>query len=277
MFSGDRDWEARGPLRFVALGDSQTEGLDDGDDVVGYRGWADRLAERIATANPQLQYANLAVRGRLAHEVRAEQLAPALALAPDLVTVMAGVNDLIRPRFDAAAVGDHIEHVLGELAATGAAVVTFTYPDPGLRLLAGRLLTARTCDLNDRIRTAAHRCGAIVVDLSAHAVTSDPRLWSGDRLHLNALGHARLAGAVSHALEIPGSSADWSAPLPARQPLSAQHRVAEELRWVAGFVGPWIVRRVLGRSSGDGRSAKRPTLGPVRAGPPAAGAANAEP
>ncbi|MEV5539801.1 SGNH/GDSL hydrolase family protein [Saccharopolyspora shandongensis] len=249
--------------RFVALGDSQTEGLNDGDDARGYRGWADRLAEQLAVVNPNLLYANLAVRGRLAHEVRAEQLSPALAQSPDLVTVMAGVNDLIRPGSDAAAVSGHIEHMLGSLADTGATVVTFTYPDPGRRLPAGRLLTARTRDFNARIRAAAQRHGVVIADLSAHDVTSDPRLWSGDRLHLNALGHTRLAAAVVHALELPGSDAAWSEALPARQELPAWRVAEEELRWVAGFVGPWLARRMLGRSSGDGRKAKRPTLGPV--------------
>ncbi|MER5388958.1 SGNH/GDSL hydrolase family protein [Saccharopolyspora sp. NPDC002686] len=263
MPSRDRTREAHGYQRFVALGDSQTEGLNDGDEVVGYRGWADRLAEHLAVGNPQLEYANLAVRGRLAHEVRAEQVRPALELAPDLVTVMAGVNDLIRPRFDAEAVSGHIEHVLSAFAAAGATVVTFTYPDPGLRMAVGRLLTARTRELNDRIRAAANRHGAVVADLSAHPVTSDPRLWSGDRLHLNALGHTRLAAAVGHTLDLPGSSADWGEPLPAQQPVPGLRRAGEELRWVAGFVGPWIGRRILGRSSGDGRGAKRPVLEPV--------------
>ncbi|MEY7977661.1 hypothetical protein AB8O53_15245, partial [Streptomyces pilosus] len=40
--------------------------------------------------------------------------------------------------------------------------------------------------------------------------------------------------------------------------------VAGELRWAAGFLGPWLVRRLTGRSSGDGRTAKRPALLPVR-------------
>ncbi|MFC7641632.1 SGNH/GDSL hydrolase family protein [Streptosporangium lutulentum] len=92
---------ARTFTRYVALGDSQTEGLGDGDDIRGYRGWADRLAEHLAEADPDLLYANLAVRGRLAAQVHAEQLGPALRLRPDLVTVMAGMNDLVRPGFDA--------------------------------------------------------------------------------------------------------------------------------------------------------------------------------
>ena len=48
-------------LRYVAIGDSTTEGLEDPyPDGSGYRGWADRLAERMAQASPGLLYANLA-------------------------------------------------------------------------------------------------------------------------------------------------------------------------------------------------------------------------
>jgi lysophospholipase L1-like esterase len=90
--------------RYVALGDSQSEGLLDGDEIRGYRGWADRLAEQLAAASPGMLYANLAVRGRLAAQVRDTQLGAALELRPDLASVVAGMNDLIRPRFNAAEV-----------------------------------------------------------------------------------------------------------------------------------------------------------------------------
>ena len=79
-----------GYSRYVAIGDSQTEGLNDGSDETGFRGWADRLAEHVAALNPDLQYANLAIRGRRTHEVLSEQLPAALAMRPDLATVVAG-------------------------------------------------------------------------------------------------------------------------------------------------------------------------------------------
>ncbi len=115
--------------RYVALGDSQTEGVGDGDDVTGLRGWADRLAEHMARHHSGLLYANLAVRGRLAGQVHAEQLAPALALRPDLATVVAGVNDLLRPRFDADEVAGHLEAMFAALTARGTRVATLTFPD----------------------------------------------------------------------------------------------------------------------------------------------------
>ncbi|CAL9365534.1 hypothetical protein SUDANB178_00750 [Streptomyces sp. enrichment culture] len=110
--------------RYVALGDSQTEGLGDGDDTVGLRGFADRLAEHLARDRPGLGYADLAVRSRLAAQIHAEQLAPALALRPDLATVVTGVNDLLRPRFDAHHDAGHQEAMFAALTAQGARVAT---------------------------------------------------------------------------------------------------------------------------------------------------------
>lgn len=249
--------------RYVALGDSQSEGLNDGDESIGYRGWADRLAEHLAHANPELRYANLAVRGRLASQVRAEQLEPALALRPDLVTVVAGMNDLIRPRFDAAAVAVHLEAMFAELSASGAHVATMIFPDIGRLMPICRPLLPRVLDLNARIRDAAARHSVTVLDSFSHPVTTDARIWSEDRLHANALGHARIAAAMAHALGLPGSDASWTEPLPPSPARTRWQIASGELAWLAGFVGPWIWRRVRGRSSGDGRAAKRPTLEPV--------------
>ena len=86
--------------RYVAIGDSTVEGLDDPDGRGGYRGWADRLAQRLAAAQGSVLYANLAIRGRTTRQIRREQLDAAVAMQPDLVAVVSGTNDLLRPRFD---------------------------------------------------------------------------------------------------------------------------------------------------------------------------------
>ncbi|WP_116245430.1 SGNH/GDSL hydrolase family protein [Nocardiopsis sp. FIRDI 009] len=254
-----------GYARYVAVGDSQSEGLGDGDEESGYRGWADRLAETLAAHEHGLVYANLAVRGRLAGQVRAEQLAPALALEPDLVTVMAGMNDLVRPGYDADAVSADLDAMLAAFTASGATTVTFTFPDIARIAPLARRLRPRVLDLNDRIRVMARRHGAVLVDTFPHPVTTDPRLWSADRLHAAPLGHARIAAAVAHALGVPGCDASWADPLPPLAPLPPWRRAGTELAWVAAFLGPWLLRRLRGRSSGDGRTAKRPRLEPVRA------------
>ncbi|MFF8289653.1 SGNH/GDSL hydrolase family protein [Streptomyces sp. NPDC016309] len=250
-------------LRYVALGDSMTEGVGDGDDTVGLRGWADRLAERLTAVDPALRYANLAVRGRLAGQVRDEQLAPALALRPDLVTVVAGANDLLRPRFDAQEVAGTLEDVFAALSATGARVATLTFPDLGRIAPIARPLRSRILDLNARVRVAAARHGVTVADTGGQPVCTDPRFWTGDRLHASPLGHERIAAAVAHALRLPGSDDGWARPLPPRALPGPWHAVGAELRWAAEFLGPWLGRRLRGRSSGDGRAAKRPELLPL--------------
>ncbi|WP_405705984.1 SGNH/GDSL hydrolase family protein [Streptomyces xanthophaeus] len=254
-------------LRYVALGDSQTEGLGDGDDTVGLRGFADRFAAHLAAVNPGLQYANLAVRGRLAGQVRSEQLGPALALRPDLASVVAGVNDMLRPRYDAAQVAGHLEAMFAALTAAGAQVVTVTFPDLSRIVPIARPVGARITDLNDRIRAAAGRHGVIVAETGRPTIVTDPRLWTEDRLHASPLGHERIAAALAQAVRLPGHDDSWTLPLPPQAAPAGGSAVAAELRWAAAFLGPWLGRRLRGRSSGDGRSAKRPRLLPLSTTP----------
>ena len=249
--------------RYVALGDSQTEGLGDADTTGGCRGFADRIAEQLAAVNPDLRYANLAVRGRLAAQVRAEQLGPALELRPDLATVMAGMNDLIRPGFNATEVAGHLDEMFTALTAAGAHVVTVTYPDISKIAPLARPLLPRVLDFNARIRDVAARCGVTVIDTFPYAFTADARMWSADRLHASPLGHARFAAAIAEALSLAGSDDTWTLPLPPLPSSPPWKAAATELRWLATFAGPWIYRRARGRSSGDGRAAKRPQLTPV--------------
>lgn len=252
--------------RYVALGDSTTEGLDDPDGAGGYRGWADRLAERIATQQGALAYANLGIRGRCARQIKDEQLAPALALRPDLATVVAGMNDLLRGGFEARAVAADVAEMQQALIARGCAVITFTIPDIARRLAISpiaRVLSARTQLLNDELRRVSAASGARVLDLAAYPIASDPRMWSRDRLHANAAGHARIAAALADLLALPGSDARWLEPLPAPITAGLRARVAEHVTWSRDYLMPWLWRRVRGKSAGDQRTAKLPALTPV--------------
>jgi lysophospholipase L1-like esterase len=252
--------------RYVAIGDSSTEGLDDPDGAGGFRGWANRLAERIAAAQGRVLYANLAVRGRRAREVREEQLERAVAMRPDLATVFAGTNDLVRPRFDADAVAAEVGAMQRRLVESGARVLTITLPDLGPVMPFARSLSPRTRAFNDAVRRVSAASGASLVDLAAHPFASDPRLWSPDRFHANALGHARIAQALAHALGIPGADASWQDPLPPLPVASWRARLAGEAAWLRDHFLPWAWRHARGRSSGDGRREKRPLLQPLDAG-----------
>lgn len=249
--------------RYVAIGDSSTEGLDDPDGRGGYRGWANRLAERLAASQGSLLYANLAVRGLTTRRIRDTQLAPALAMRPDLVTLFCGTNDVVRPRFDADAVGADAEAMQRACVEAGATVLGFTLPSLSEVMPLARGLEGRVNALNEALRRASAASGAVLVDFARHRVGSDPRLWSDDRLHANAEGHARIAAALAWALQLPGADESWSVPLPQAPRRTAGDRMAAEWRWARSHFLPWLLRHMRGRSSGDGITAKRPALSPV--------------
>jgi len=249
--------------RYVALGDSSTEGLDDPDGRGGFRGWADRLAERVAAAQGGLLYANLAVRGKRTRQVRDEQLAPALAMRPDLATLFAGTNDAVSRRFDFDGVVADLAAMQRALVASGATVLTITLPDPSRVLPWARGIAPRIAALNEAVRAISAGHGVRVADLAAWPVASDPRLWSEDRLHANAAGHERIAAALAHVLGLAGADDAWTTPLPPTPPARRAQRVAADLAWARRFLLPWLWRHARGRSSGDRRGPKRPTLAPL--------------
>ncbi|MEX3650580.1 SGNH/GDSL hydrolase family protein, partial [Mycolicibacterium porcinum] len=196
--------------RYVALGDSQTEGLWDGDDTVGLMGFADRLAMRLDGLHPGLGYANLAIRGHRIGDVLNNQLPTALSMRPDLVTVCIGMNDVTRPgRSFTRALGD-LECIYRMLADSGATVVTTTFPDITEILPVGRLLGKRVVQINDAINEAAARYGFLLVDLYSAPSMRAPDTWSPDRVHGSAKGHQLFAAAAAEALGLPGSNHDWA-------------------------------------------------------------------
>ena len=255
--------------RYVAIGDSTSEGLDDPDGRGGYRGWANRLAERLADQQGSVLYANLAIRGRTTRQIREQQLDRAVAMRPDLATVVAGTNDVLRRRFDPRTFGNDLEAMQSALTNVGATVLTFTLPDLTPVMPFARILGDRVMQLNDAIRNACARSDAILCDLAAHPVASDPRLWSADRLHANSIGHARIAEALAHHLGLPGATDAWAEPLPDRPQPTFADFVRAELAWTRGHLVPWMWRHLRGRSSGDGVREKLPALTPLHRAPSA--------
>jgi lysophospholipase L1-like esterase len=252
---------ARHFARYVAIGDSSTEGLDDPDGRGGYHGWANRLAEKVAASQPTpLLYANLAIRGRTTRQIREEQLDRAVAMQPDLVTLFCGTNDVVRPRFDANAVGHDVEMMQRALIEHGAVVLGFTLPDISTVLPIARPIAGRVIALNDALRRASAASGAVLVDFARHSVGSDPRLWGPDRLHANAAGHGRIAAALAWALRLPDTGEEWAHPLTPAWSRSLLGAIAAEVRWQREYFLPWVWRHMRGRSSGDGRQCKRPVL-----------------
>ncbi|MGO4257650.1 SGNH/GDSL hydrolase family protein [Marmoricola sp. RAF53] len=250
--------------RFVALGDSQTEGLNDGDDLTGVRGWADRFARLLAeTTSPDLTYANLAVRGCRARHVREVQLPAALALEPDLAVVVVGMNDVLRHDFDLDATVEHVEATIAALTGTGCRVLTMTFPDVAMMLPVMRWLRPREAELNARLVALAARYDVDVLDLFSLELAADPAMWSHDRIHGSVLGHTRIAAAMAELLDLPGSDHSWADVDGVRA--SRLTVVRRDAWWLATFLMPFLYRQLRGRGPGTGRTAKRPALLPVLA------------
>ena len=252
--------------RYVAIGDSFTEGVGDPDPSRpnGWRGWADRVAEVLAQqsagSDPAFGYANLAIRGRKLRGVLAEQLEPALALTPDLVTSYAGANDILRPRVDIDANSALYDASVGHLAASGATVVLFTAFDPGGSAIY-RPLRGRFALYTEAVREIAERHGTLLVDFWRMREYRDFGYWDTDRMHLGPAGHQRMARAVLDVLGVPHSLE--ALPPTVRPELTGREMRAKNVEWVRTHAGPWVHRRVTGRSSGDGISPKRPGLAPI--------------
>lgn len=246
--------------RYVAIGDSTTEGLEDALPGGGYRGWADRLAEHIANAQDEpLEYANLAIRGLRLGEIHRTQLDRALAAEPDLMTIFGGVNDVIGRGCDFRALQADYAAMFAQARARDITVLTFTMPDPTAFNPLGRRLRERMFLLNDLIRAEADRHGALVMDFQRYPVTEDPRLWFEDRLHGNSLGHERVAAALAWRLGLDTSDDSWSVPLPvetvARRP---REQLVGDLDWAVHYLAPWLGRGIRGVPYGRNMSAKRP-------------------
>lgn len=251
--------------RYVAIGDSFTEGLMDEVGVDGrHRGWADRFACHLRDLSPDLVYANLAIRGRLLPQVVEEQVPAAVALQPDLVSLAAGVNDALRRSYDATATLASLESGVRQLRASGADVMLFCFGDPSRRSRVMGSVRERILAANAGTQAIAAEHGCIVVDFWGHAAFDSDDIWDEDRLHLSPAGHALAARA---ALEAVGCGDDsWRTPAPLPPTGGPVAAAAGHARWAARHFGPWLVRRLQGRSSGDGIEPKRAVLAPPECG-----------
>lgn len=245
--------------RYVALGDSLTEGLSDSSRQADgeYRGWAERLAELLAHSGARrhpLMYANLAVRSRCIADVLDHQLPRALELRADLVSVLVGCNDLVKPGANPERLAARLGEGIARLRESGAEVLVVTPFAPHRRYLA---------PLHDRIRRFnavlaeyAANTGATLLDFASDPAIADARSWGEDRVHLSSQGHRQLSYRAAAALGVPAADALGELDI-------ALHETEEWIptsRWLWTHVRPWAGRRLLGRTAGDGLVAKHHDL-----------------
>ncbi|MFF5793947.1 SGNH/GDSL hydrolase family protein [Paeniglutamicibacter sp. NPDC012692] len=247
--------------RYVALGDSFTEGIGDVDPSSpgGYRGWADRVAEQLSQGVEDFAYANLAIRGRLIAQIFDEQAGPALELKPDLISLCAGGNDVIRPGGDPDAIADKLDALMRILATSGATILLFTGPDiRDTPVLGG--IRGKVAIYNENVRTIAARYDAVVADMWSLRELHQPQMWADDRLHFSSLGHHTIAAMALDALNVP-HDLQHAEPGEAETKNWREAR-REDLIWARTHLAPWVIRRIRHQSSGDGITAKRPLAVP---------------
>ena len=239
-------------VRFVAIGDSFTEGVGDElpDGVV--RGWADLTAAGWADSlGEPIQYANLAIRGKLVWPIVAQQLEPALALKPTHLSFNGGGNDMLRPRTSISHIADAFSQVLRRCAEEGVQLILLSGANPSAQLPLSRVIQRRGDLMSAAVVARMGERDDVVRALNWPDVElSEPSYWSEDRLHMNARGHHRVAARVLEALGQRVPEGWWSLPeLPDAVRLARGEYFREHL-------GPWFRRRLTGTSSGDGREPK---------------------
>ncbi|OAN43437.1 glycosyl transferase [Microbacterium sp. H83] len=234
--------------RYVALGDSLTEGLCDPAPDGALRGWADRLALLLA-ARGGLHYANLAIRSKRVRDVCGPQLARALELRPDLVSILVGANDLVGRSVDVRALAAQLEGAVSRLREAGADVLLVTPFLPRRR--AAGIYTRRFAAFATALTGVAARTGAILIDTDMHPTLPDRPNWGEDLVHLSSRGHRVLAYRAGEVLGVPHADAlgALDAALHENEPLGAG-------LWWRRHALPWVWRRLHGRAAGDGRVAK---------------------
>jgi lysophospholipase L1-like esterase len=207
-----------------------------------------------------LRYANLAVRGKLLRQVISEQLPAAVAMRPDLASIAAGGNDLLRPGADPDDLAQPFADAVATLAAASGRVVVFTGFNPATFPLI-RLIRGKVAAYNAHLRIIAARYDCLLVDLWSMSVLRDPRMWCEDRLHMSPEGHRRVALRVCEVVGVPAGE-DWRVPAPAAPATRWLAQRRADAQWARAYAAPWVRRRLTGASSGDGLGPKRPDLLP---------------
>ncbi len=215
-----------------------------------------------------LHYANLAIRGQVMSQILDTQLPRAIQLGADLVSITAGGNDMLRPNVSIARLTARLSSAVRDLRRRGIDVLLVTSSDPaGSPII--EATRPRVSAFNASLWSIAQRYDCAVIDQWGLPALRTWPAWSEDRLHLSPAGHALVAEAALLAL---GFEVDREAVY--RVPRGWEDRVAtrpSDRVWLQRHAIPWARRHLRGRSSGDGRTAKRPqpTAVDLVVGPPA--------
>lgn len=248
--------------RYVAIGDSFSEGLDDVGTNGLYVGWADRVSEALAKQEPEFTYANLSIRGRKLDDIVNRQLPLALDMKPDLISIVGAGNDMLRPKWDPDALNKLVELGIKTARESGADVLMIGFPSMAGHSRTLGLMDRRNYELRQTQMRLRDEYDCYFADTWDARVFDDLRLWSPDRLHMSSEGHRRMAGCVLEELGLGDSS--WRVPLPPGTKPHFIEQIQHDISWFANHAGPWLQRRLQGKSSGDDLLPKRETPHRVR-------------
>jgi lysophospholipase L1-like esterase len=242
---------------YVAIGDSLSEGLGDFTFSLDrhHNGWTDRLAGILAReakdSNYDFHFANLALRGSKLETIMNLQVARALALQPDLVSVMAGSNDLLSSEDSLPALRALYRDGLHQLLAAGCDVVVANTINP-LHLRVFKPLRYRAERFSEMIGEVAAEFEIPVIDVFGIQNFQELLYWAEDMVHFSGHGHIAVANQAAEILELryryPEIDPSQYAPV--------TRNLVETLTWIARDVMPFLQRKLKGVTSGDGMDPK---------------------
>lgn len=245
--------------RYVALGDSLTEGL--GDETFKQSridaGWADRfaglLALEAAGQGKDFFYANLALRGKKIQHVFDEQLRKALILNPDIITIMAGQNDLLGSKGRLSELEHQLKIGIAKLQGRGITVLLANSINPN-HLAVFRPLAHLAEEMSMMLGRVAEEMKVPLHDIHGIKQFSNLAFWASDMVHFSSQGHILVANRAAELLGLSHRICDQFENLDLR----TRRRLGELLRWVIVDVIPFCWRRIRRVSSGDGLEPKLP-------------------
>ncbi len=248
---------------YVAIGDSLSEGLGDftfHHDRL-HNGWTDRLAGILAReaedSGYEFHFANLSIRGANLSKIVERQLPEALRMQPDLVTVMAGSNDLMSKPELMPKHRSMFRNGLLELKAAGCDVVVANTINP-LHLRIFKPLAYRSERFSQMIQEVAEELEVPVLDVYGIKDFEQLMFWAEDMVHFSGHGHIAVANRAAKLLNL-----NYRYPELDPQELTPLSRgVLETLAWVIRDVLPFFQRKLKGVTSGDGMLPKRTDLLP---------------
>lgn len=189
--------------RFVAIGDSFTEGIGDEIEGIALKSWVDHF---VQLCENDIEYANFAKRGLVTEEIRSQQLEKALTFNPDLVSLIAGANDVLKGRWNHDAYKNDMEFMIDILSKKGADIMIANLPDFTVRLPfpSGKkqVLKEKLLEANEVILSLSREYKLHHVDFWNHHLVNDNTLWSTDFIHPNSKGYVKVAELIFSSLHV---------------------------------------------------------------------------